>query len=146
MPSDQNSRENPANCRCQETDDGIASHTNSLNPPSTTRCDTGENTWIRFGSSSRNKLRSHGHLAVYYGTLSPLHRGNGLLQHPVQIRRVVDPGRKQITTRSRLGDARIIRRWAELDIDVCIGSLGPESVGVDQEQRPAGGVPSCLLC
>lgn len=68
-------------------------------------------------------LAAQGDLAVDHGGLSALHRRDGLLQHLVQLGRLVDARGEEIAASRRFRDARVVGHGVERDVDLLVGCL-----------------------
>lgn len=67
---------------------------------------------------------------------------NGLLQDLLQLRSLANSGGENVAIGGSLGDAGIIRRRVKGNVNLLVGRLGAQSLGMDEEQRPAWGVPA----
>lgn len=72
-------------------------------------------------------------------------RLDSLGQQLIQFLRRAGVFGPEITARSGFGDACVVGRRREGDVEFFVGCFGAETVGVDEEERFTGGVPSCLM-
>lgn len=81
-------------------------------------------------------------LDVQNSRFAALDTVDGLLERLIQIVDIVHPGGEQVSSCSGLGNASVVRDGIERDVDLLISGLGPEAIGMDQEERSPGCVPA----
>lgn len=77
-------------------------------------------------------LAIHGDLAVNNSRLTTLDSLDGLLQDTIEISRLINPRRKQVSASCRLCYACVVRHRVEGDVDLLVCCLGPLSVWMDE--------------
>lgn len=81
-------------------------------------------------------------MRVQHGTLALEHGPDSLRQQPLEVLGSARVRRPEIAARCRLGDAGVVGRRRERDVEFFVRDLGAFAVGVDEEQGAAGGLPA----
>lgn len=74
------------------------------------------------------------HLDIQHCTHTILHTFDSLLEHTVQILDILHLCCVQLTSCSSLGNACIVRHRVKRDVDLLVGGLGAQAIGMDQQQ------------
>lgn len=78
------------------------------------------------------QLAIHGDLAVNHSRLTTLDSLDGLLQDTVEISRLINPRRKQVSASCSLCYAGVVRHGVEGDVDLLVCCPGALSIRVDE--------------
>ncbi len=73
---------------------------------------------------------AHRNLAVNHSARAAEHRLDGLLEDTIQLARLVHARCEHFAPSRSLGNSTIVWRRIEGNVDLVVGCLGPEAVGV----------------